>query len=299
MLFTVGAFISAAKSDLQLLYSASECQEIIFLMLENVKGFTKADVNSHINDELTDEEWKKLFSWLEDLMLGKPVQYILGYTWFCGMKFTVNEHVLIPRPETEELVEWIGNSKVGMEVASLRSQGGNRQLDILDIGTGSGCIAIALKKKWPFTKVYALDISEEALQIARQNAAANQADVTFLKGDILLKQQFKLAETKFDIIVSNPPYVRKNEMERMNVSVKNYEPHLALFVEGEDPLIFYSAIADFAKQHLNPDGKLYFEINQELGENVVKLLKEKGFANVELRKDMSGNDRMIAAAKGT
>jgi release factor glutamine methyltransferase len=285
MLYTVGAFISAAKSDLLLLYNSSECQQIILLLLEDVKGYSKSDVNSHINDELTDEEWKKLFLYLEDLMLGKPVQYVLGHAWFSGMKFMVNENVLIPRPETEELCEWI------LAEADLKKEN-----SILDIGTGSGCIAVALKKKWPEAKVSALDISEGALQVARQNAQLNNTDITFLKGDILLKRYFEVAQTKFDIIVSNPPYVRKTEMVGMNASVKNYEPHLALFVEGEDPLIFYSAIADFAKQRLNSNGKLFFEINQEFGEQVVKLLKEKDFSKVELRKDMSGNDRMICAA---
>jgi len=285
MLYTVGAFISAAKSDLLLLYNSSECQEMIFLLLEDVKGFSKANVNSHINDDLTDSEWKKLFDYLEDLMLGKPVQYVLGHAWFCGMKFLVNENVLIPRPETEELCDWI------LSEAELKKEN-----SILDIGTGSGCIAITLKKKWPLAEVSALDISEGALQIARQNATLNNAEVVFLKGDILLKQYLEFTQTKFDIIVSNPPYVRRTEMDGMNASVKNYEPHLALFAEGEDPLIFYRTIADFAKQRLNPNGELYFEINQELGAGVVKLLKEKAFSKVELRKDMSGNDRMILAS---
>jgi len=282
MLFTVGAFISAAKSDLLLLYNSSECQELIFRLLENVKGFTRTDINSHINDELSDSEWKRLHSFLEELMLGRPLQYVLGYTWFSGMKFLVNENVLIPRPETEELCEWILELKIK-----------NGELKILDIGTGSGCIAITLKKKWRLAQVTALDISDEALEIARQNAVTNETDITFLKADILLKQHFELSNTRFDIIVSNPPYVKKTEMDGMNASVKNYEPHLALFVAGEDPLIFYRAIADFAKQHLNPCGKLFFEINQELGAGMVKLLKDKGFSNVELRKDLSGNDRMV------
>ena len=282
MLYTVGAFISAAKSDLLLIYSSSECQELIFILLEDVKGFSRLDVNSHINEALNETEWRKLYDYLEELMLGKPVQYVLGHAWFSGMKFIVNKNVLIPRPETEELCEWI-----------LSEADHKKEKTILDIGTGSGCIAITLKKKWPQANVSALDISEEALQIARQNAILNKTDVTFLKGDILLKQSFELTQTKFDIIVSNPPYVRKSEMDGMNTSVKNYEPHLALFVEGEDPLIFYSAIADFAKQHLNPGGKLYFEINQELGNEVKKRMQEKGFMNVELRKDMSGNERMI------
>jgi len=283
MLYTIGAFISAAKADLLLLYNSSECQQMIFLLLEDVKGLSKADVNSRINEELSDSEWKKLFSYLEELMLGKPVQYVLGYAWFSGMKFLVNENVLIPRPETEELCEWIlSDADVGKENS------------ILDIGTGSGCIAITLKKNWPQAKVSALDISDEALKIAKQNAASNQTDIDFLKGDILLKQSFALNKTKFDIIVSNPPYVRKEEMNTMNNSVKDFEPHLALFVEGEDPLIFYSSIADFAKQHLNANGKLYFEINQEMGAGVVKLLEEKGFSKVELRKDLSGNERLVS-----
>ena len=267
MLYTIGAFISAAKADLLLLYNSSECQQMIFLLLEDVKGLSRADVNSRINEELSDSEWKKLFSYLEELMLGKPVQYVLGHAWFSGMKFFVNENVLIPRPETEELCEWI------LSEADMLKEN-----SILDIGTGSGCIAIALKKKWPQAKVSALDISDDALEIARQNAALNQTDINFLKGDILLKRHLEFTHTKFDIIVSNPPYVRKDEMNAMNKSVKDFEPHLALFVDGEDPLIFYNSIADFAKKHLNANGKLYFEINQELGAAVVNLLQEKGFS---------------------
>jgi release factor glutamine methyltransferase len=293
---TVGAFISAAKSDLLLLYNSSECQELIFLLLEDVKGFTRANVNSRINEEISEEEWKKLHGYLEDLMIGKPVQYVLGHAWFYGMKFIVNENVLIPRPETEELVEWITELKIkNVKQSEIPIFHFGKRLKIIDIGTGSGCIAIALKKKWPDANVSALDISDGALQIARQNAESNQADVTFLKGDILLKQHLEITKTKFDLIVSNPPYVRKTEMDGMNASVKNYEPHLALFVEGEDPLIFYKYIADFAKQHLVLNGKLYFEINQELGQEVKQLLIEKGFKDVELKKDLSGNYRMIGA----
>jgi release factor glutamine methyltransferase len=281
---TVGDFITDARDELKTVYESSEIQRIIILLLEEVKGLGSSASNFKSHEIISDEEMMQLEKYIYELNLHKPIQYVLGHAWFYGLKFLVNEHVLIPRPETEELCEWIIS---GNRV--------DKKLEILDIGTGSGCIAITLKKKLPSAKVSAIDISDGALQTATQNAILNNTDVTFLKGDILLKQQMKISQTKFDIIVSNPPYIRKNEMSAMNSSVKDFEPHLALFVDGEDPLIFYSSIADFAKQHLNADGKLFFEINQELGEGVVKLLNEKGFAKVELRKDMSGNNRMVAA----
>ena len=280
----VGDFIKDTRKDLETVYDPSEIQRIIILLLEEVKGLASSASNFKSHEILSDQDVVQLEKYIYELKLHKPIQYVLGHAWFYGLKFLMNEHVLIPRPETEELCEWI------LSEADLK-----KDSSILDIGTGSGCIAITLKKKWPGAKVFALDISDEALQTAKENAMLNNTDVTFLKGDILLKHQLKISQTKFDIIVSNPPYVRKSEMDGMNSSVKDFEPHLALFVDGDDPVIFYSSIADFAKQHLNQNGKLYFEINQELGLGVVNLLREKGFINVELRKDLSGNDRMVMA----
>jgi release factor glutamine methyltransferase len=195
----------------------------------------------------------------------------------------VNESVLIPRPETEELVDWIRNEN------DL-----NKNLQILDIGTGSGCIAISLKHEFPFATVDAFDISNEALETARKNAAQNGLEVNFSEVDILNAPAF---DKKWDIIVSNPPYVLENEKLQMHSNVLEYEPHLALFVPDNDPLLFYREIALFAKKQLNANGKLYFEINRAYGQATVDMLSELGFQHIELRKDISGNDRMVRGEK--
>ena len=251
---------------------------------------------------ITKEEEQPLFETLSQLKLEKPIQYILGKTHFMGMEFDVDERVLIPRPETEELVQWIlydcsEENKVGTTV--------------LDLGTGSGCIAIALAKNLPTAKVFAMDISEKALEVAKENAKKNQADVTFKHGDILnpeldLKLNLELRpepelnlelQSKFDIIVSNPPYVTLSEESRIKKNVKDFEPHLALFVPDEDPLKFYRSIIDLSKKYLKKGGRLYLEINQYLGEETTNLLKAHNFSEIELRKDIFGNHRMVKATK--
>jgi len=208
-----------------------------------------------------------------------PIQYILGETEFYGLPFRVNDSVLIPRPETEELVDWI------------RSENNrNEALNILDIGTGSGCIAIALKHEFPNAAVEAFDISDKALETARSNAGLNKLDVEFSKVDILnVADQSK----KWDIIASNPPYIPELEKSEIEANVLEHEPHLALFVPDNDPLLFYRHIALFAKKQLNPNGKLYFEIHRDYGKECMELLASLGFSEIELRKDISGNNRMI------
>ena len=244
---------------------------------------------------LTKEEEQPLFEALTQLKRERPLQYILGTAHFMDLELHVNEAVLIPRPETEELVQWILE-----EVGSRESEVGSfSHLTILDIGTGSGCIAIALAKYLPDAKVYALDVSEKALEVARENARLNQVDVTFLKNDILaaeLELEFEL-KLEFDIIVSNPPYVRELEKEEMKNNVKDHEPSLALFVSDGDPLVFYRTIAHFSETHLKEGGSLYLEINQYLGEETKALLKAHNFSEIELRKDIFGNDRMLKAQK--
>ncbi|KAB5491925.1 peptide chain release factor N(5)-glutamine methyltransferase [Flagellimonas hadalis] len=253
---------------------------------------------------LTKEEEQPLFEALSQLKQERPLQYILGTAHFMDLELHVNEAVLIPRPETEELVQWILEDVASRksEVESRKSEAGNMDfypspLTILDIGTGSGCIAIALAKHLPHAKVYALDVSEKALEVARENARLNQVDITFQKNDILAPELEPELELKldFDIIVSNPPYVRELEKEGMKNNVKDHEPSLALFVSDGDPLVFYSAIAQFGRTRLKEGGGLYLEINQYLGEETKALLKAHNFSEIELRKDIFGNDRMLKA----
>ncbi|MBP8157129.1 MAG: peptide chain release factor N(5)-glutamine methyltransferase [Flavobacterium sp.] len=238
------------------------------------------------------KHWKNIVS---DLKSHKPIQYILGETEFYGLPFLVNENVLIPRPETEELVALIIKEGKGK-----REEG---KVRILDIGTGSGCIPIALKKNLPNAEVYAVDVSEKALATAKKNSELNDVKVNFINVDILkindLKQlptsNFQLP-TFFDIVVSNPPYVRNLEKAEIHPNVLEFEPHLALFVEDNDALLFYRKITELAKKNLNLNGQLYFEINQYLGKETLALVESFGFKNVKLIKDIYGNDRMISAS---
>ena len=217
---------------------------------------------------------------LSELKLGKPIQYVLAESEFYGLKYKVNPSVLIPRPETEELVDLI------------IQQNKNSEKSILDIGTGSGCIAIALQKNLSLSKVSAIDISEDAITLARENASLNQVEIAFFNDNALhLNSQIY---PLYDIIVSNPPYIANAEKKEMNHQVLNHEPHLALFVDDDNPLIFYDKISDFALTNLSPQGKLYFEINQTLGLATKKLLENKGFS-AEIIKDINGNDRIIFA----
>tara|TARA_B110000967_G_C18882575_1_gene561950 strand:- start:1122 stop:2006 length:885 start_codon:yes stop_codon:yes gene_type:complete len=222
---------------------------------------------------------------LKRLQKEEPIQYILGKTEFYGLPFLVDKNTLIPRPETEELVEWILS-----EIQKI--QGGNQKtpLAILDIGTGTGCIPITLAKNTVNTVITAIDISAAALRVAKKNAVLNSVPVNFIMLDILKTTQLP---QKYNLIVSNPPYVRELEKVEISANVLENEPHLALFVANKNPLVFYDKIADLAKQQLNENGMLFFEINQYLGKETVKMLEEKGFQNIQLKKDLSGNDRML------
>jgi release factor glutamine methyltransferase len=235
------------------------------------------------------KKWKNIDSELKNQ---RPIQYILGETTFYGLSFLVNENTLIPRPETEELVELI--------IESTNYELRNTKLKVLDIGTGSGCIAISLAKHLPTSEVYAIDVSEEALVTAKKNAELNKVAIDFISTNILDVVTLSAVaglDKQFDIIVSNPPYVRNLEKSEIKPNVLEYEPHLALFVDDIDPLLFYRKIAELAIKNLNPNGKLYFEINQYLGKETIKLLEDFGFRNVELKKDIYGNDRMLRATK--
>ena len=272
--------------ELTSLYDVGEAESFFYLILEAKHQLKRVDIALQPDLAFSETELESWSSILEQLKKEIPIQYILGVTYFYGLDFEVNSAVLIPRPETEELVDWI------IQNSKLKAQ--NSKLKILDIGTGSGCIAIALAKNLPNAQVFALDVSEKALATAKKNAEKNQVQLTFIHQSIL--ETVDLAQ-EFDIIVSNPPYVRGLEKLEIKKNVLDNEPHLALFVEDNDALIFYRKIAQLAQKNLNPKGQLYFEINQYLGQETLNLLLEMGFKNCELRQDIYGNDRMIQCSK--
>ncbi|WP_231459621.1 peptide chain release factor N(5)-glutamine methyltransferase [Pedobacter sp. Leaf132] len=261
------------------LYGAEEAKALFILSTSNIVKLTQSEILLKQDKVITVKQSDKLLKILEDLKMGKPIQHILGEAYFYNLPFRVNENVLVPRPETEELVDWIVT-----EVKQTKKS-------LIDIGTGSGCIAVSLKKNLSHLDVSALDVSEKALTVAQENANLNQAEINFIEADIL---SYTTSET-YDIIVSNPPYIRELEKADMHQNVLEHEPHRALFVSNENPLIFYNAIADFALTNLNPNGYLFFEINEFLWAETLQILIDKQFKNIELRKDMQGKDRMIMA----
>jgi release factor glutamine methyltransferase len=263
-------------------YDVGEVESFFYLILEAKHQLQRVDLALQPELAFSESELKTWSSILEQLKKEIPIQYILGVTHFYGLEFEVNTAVLIPRPETEELVDLI--------IQNSKSKAQNSKLKILDIGTGSGCIAVALAKNLPNAQVFALDVSEQALATAKTNAEKNQVQLSFILQSIL--ETLDLGQ-QFDIIVSNPPYVRELEKQEIKKNVLDNEPHLALFVEDNDALIFYRKIAQLAQKNLNPQGQLYFEINQYLGQEMLDLLQELGFKNSELRQDIYGNDRMI------
>ena len=276
------------------LYDEDEIQSLFFIALEEVLGYRKTDYILKKLELVPDTAVLRLNNILLGLTKGTPIQYIIGHTEFYGLKFKVNPAVLIPRPETEELVEWI-LSVCNSRFATTNPKSIQTNINIIDIGTGSGCIAIALKKHLPKSYVSAVDISSAALATAKENAVINEVGVTFIEDDIL---NYSEAHTsKFDIIVSNPPYIKEDEKTEMHENVLANEPHTALFVSNEKPLIFYEAIADFALLHLKKDGLLFFEINANLGKETIQMLGAKGFTDIRLRLDMQGKERMVSAQK--
>ena len=283
---TIPELKSKFISELTQLYPATEIHSFFRLLIDYKLGLTTIDIALKPTIKLSKDELEYFLNALIDLKREKPIQYIIGETEFYGLTFKVNEDTLIPRPETEELVDWI-----------LKEEKINK-LNILDIGTGTGCIAITLAKNLSNSRVNALDISKKALIIAKQNASLNMVDINFIEGDILdkiINKKFNLDPNNFDIIVSNPPYVREKEKQEIKNNVLENEPHLALFVKDNDPLIFYNKIADFALKNLSQKGKLYLEINQYLSSETIELLKLKGFRKVEIKKDLFNNYRMIKA----
>jgi len=266
------------KEELKDVYEEEEVKSIFSISVEHLLQLRRSQLMLNWEKEPEPEILTSFLTILEGLKAQKPIQYLLGEAFFYGSVFKVNEAVLIPRPETEELVDWILEEKIPAP-------------SVIDFGTGTGCIAISLKKHLKDASVTAVDISEEAIRTASENALINRIDVRFIHADILTFQ----SETKFDIIVSNPPYITEKERTEMHQNVLAHEPHLALFVTDERPLVFYEAVADFALANLKENGFLFFEINEYLAKETIQMLKDKSFVFIELRKDMQGKDRMIRA----
>ncbi|WP_396161085.1 peptide chain release factor N(5)-glutamine methyltransferase [Flavobacterium sp.] len=278
-------------NSLKNIQDEQEIESFFFILTEYLHNLKRVDVALNPNFELSDAEVDKWNTILAQLQQEKPIQYITGEAWFYGLRFEVNENTLIPRPETEELVEWILNSSITQHPSPI---------NILDIGTGTGCIPISLKANLPQANVSAIDISEKALEVAKRNAELNKVEINFIQTNILEVEDLSQLPSpiihhpsSYNIIVSNPPYVRNLEKQEIKKNVLDYEPHLALFVEDTDALLFYRKIAQLALKNLSPNGLLFFEINQYLGKETVELLENLGFKNIELKKDIYGNDRMI------
>lgn len=274
------AGIASIRKELAGIYSGGEIESLTFLIFEKLKGYSRTQYLLAKEEQLSEEELTRIEEMVTRLKNHEPIQYILGETEFYGLPFYSVPGVLIPRPETEELVQWI------IQENQLPAPA------ILDIGTGTGCIAISLRKNIPQAKVLACDISPVCIETARRNSDLNSAGISVIEYNILTR----IPETGFpelDLIVSNPPYVRENEKIQMEKNVLAYEPELALFVPDEDPLLFYRQIADFARTHLKKGGRLYVEINEAFGQECVAMLRETGFSDVKLKKDIHGKDRMI------
>lgn len=282
---TVKDVFTCYRAQLKALYDAKEVDAIALTVLKEVTDQSNAYLKAFPEHRLSTEQQEQLIGFSEQLATGQPLQYVLGHTEFYGLPFKVNPSVLIPRPETEELVEWVLNSDLPVSA-----------INILDIGTGSGSIAISLKKNLPQANVWAMDISAQALKTAKENAKLNNVEVNFIEADVLnpsLITHHSLLT--FHLIISNPPYVTPADKALMHTNVTGFEPHTALFVPQDDPLLFYKAIADLAKKKLVEGGLLFFEINESYGNDTIEMLKLKQFEDVELRQDMSGRDRMIKA----
>ena len=296
------------RAQLQTIYDSPEATAIAAAVTAHITGLDNTGrlINKH--KPLTQEQAELYNKITNELLLQKPLQYVLHSAPFYGMSLYVDENVLIPRPETEELVDWIIREVKKEDTRYRKQDAGEEQeikdkkqehnseplASILDIGTGSGCIPIALKKHLSFADVHAIDISEKSLEIAKKNAAAQATNIHFYLLDILNKSLWQQLR-KFNVIVSNPPYITQKERSDMHNNVLQFEPHTALFVPDEQPLLFYEGIASFGLQHLNSNGLLFFEINEVYGKEIVEMLQGKSYQNIEIRKDMQGKDRMIKA----
>ncbi|MCB0409895.1 MAG: peptide chain release factor N(5)-glutamine methyltransferase [Flavobacteriales bacterium] len=278
---TIKAVKDYFKSELISFYDEAEIIAMYYVLMQHYFQLSKSQLVLSDKKRLSESDLLKIIYAVKDLKKNKPLAYILGEWEFFGLPFKVNEHTLIPRPETEELVQLILDENQG-------------EINLLDIGAGTGCIPISLKKQMKNWKVSGLDISNEALDIAQYNAHLNDVEVTFFQYDILQNRNAHL-DVKLDVIVSNPPYIPEADKDQMNTNVLNYEPHLALFVANNKPLLFYDVISEFAINNLNKGGKLYFEIHEKYGKEVVDILVQKGFENVKLMKDINEKDRIVKA----
>ncbi len=278
---TIQQFTSNLLIELKNEYPEYEIRQMSKLILQHILQVSNTQLLMMSQELLKDEQLKRLLEYAKQLKEHIPLQYIVGSTEFYGLEFKVNPSVLIPRPETEELVDWILKDKLAPE-------------NLLDIGTGSGCIAISLKANLPNTKVTAWDISDKALETAQNNATQLGHAVHFAQVDVLTHQA---DEAMYDCIVSNPPYVRELDKEMMAPNVLDNEPHTALFVSDHDPLIFYRTIAQLGQTTLKSNGHLYFEINEYLAKDMTDMLSQLGYSNIECRKDINGKDRMMKAVK--
>lgn len=282
---TVQSVIQYFTDKLDGFYDDKEINNMLYILLEHYFGMSKVDVTLNKTKRLSESDLLKIIYAIKDLKKYRPLAYILGEWEFYGLKLTVNQNTLIPRPETEELVSLI-----------IEDNKRAKDLTIIDIGAGSGCIAIALKKNLPNAQVSAWDVSEKALEVVNQNAQLNQLSIETKKVDILKETHTQLTN-KIDIVVSNPPYITHQEKTEMSENVLNYEPHLALFVENHEPLVFYKAIADFAASNLKIGGKLYFEINEKYGNEVKEMLENKAFDKVKIGQDINDKDRIVYGEK--
>lgn len=276
---SIKKIISFIKSELKDLYPDNEIDSFVYLIFEELFNYSRTKLLISQDIELSEDSYQNILNIINELKTYKPIQYIIGKTIFYDLNFIVSPGVLIPRPETEELVDWIIKENY------------KKHKKILDIGTGSGCIAISLAKHLPESTIYASDISNEALKITRQNSKLNNVDIHITTLDIL--NHGGQINEKFDIIVSNPPYITEKEKKLMHKNVLDYEPELALFVPNDNPLLFYRAVIEFGLTHLNPEGEIFFEINEAYGRDAALLLEEKNYQDIALKKDINGKDRML------
>ena len=277
------------KNQLKTIYDNREADTISDWVFENVTGLKRWERREDQHKQLNKTDSQKLKKYLQELLKHKPVQYILNEAWFYKMKFYVNEHVLIPRPETEELVEWILSSKKNNAAFN------SKRTNIIDIGTGSGCIPISIKKELPAANITGIDVSEKAIEVAKKNAARLNTSIDFFQIDFLKEDQWKIL-LQYDIIVSNPPYIPISEKQILAKNVADFEPKIALFVEDNDPFIFYKKIVQFAENHLKENGEIYAEVHEQFAKKVKGIFDDAGFITT-VKKDIYGKERMVKGCR--